>query len=122
MSSESIIDQGPAAPGNQNWQRQLPNSTGVLVLGILSIVMCWCYGFLSVIMAIVALVLASSAEREYRQNPQAYTQASYKNLKAGKTCAIIGLCLSGLAIVCAIIYIIFFGSLALSMMNLGLEN
>lgn len=99
-----------------------PNSSAVLILGILSIVFCWCYGLFSVIMGIVALVLASAGEKEYNLNPQWYSISSYKNLKAGKTCAIIGLCLAGLSLVSVIIYIILFGTLAFSFFNLGLQN
>jgi hypothetical protein len=99
-----------------------PNSIPVLVLGILSIVMCWCYGLLSVVLAIIAIVLANAGEKEYRLNPNAYSVSSYKNLKAGKTCAVIGLCLAGVAIICIVIYIIIVGSLAFNFLNLGLTN
>ncbi|MES2681304.1 MAG: CCC motif membrane protein [Bacteroidota bacterium] len=99
-----------------------PNSIPVLVLGILSIVMCWCYGLLSVVLAIIAIVLANAGEKEYRLNPNAYSLSSYKNLKAGKTCAVIGLCLAGVAVICIVIYIIIVGSLAFNFLNLGLTN
>jgi hypothetical protein len=99
-----------------------PNSAPVLVLGILSIVFCWCYGLLSVVMGIVALVLASAGEKEYNLNPQLYSISSYKNLKAGKTCAIIGLCLAGLSIIGIILYMILFGTLFFNLFNLGLQN
>lgn len=118
--------QGPQpdyySPFNNGGHLTTPNSIGVLVLGILSIVFCWCYGVLSVVLGIVALVLASAGEKEYRLNPSAYSLTSYKNLKAGKTCAIIGLCLSGVAILCFIIYVIIVGSLAFNFLNLGLGN
>ena len=96
-----------------------PNSAAVLVLGILTLVLCWCYGVVSVVLGTIALVLASSGEREYKLNPQAFSQASYKNLKAGKTCAIIGLCLAGITILCAVLYIILIGTLAFNFLNLG---
>ena len=97
-----------------NGTQNIPNSVAVLVLGILSICFCWCYGILSIIMGIVAIVLASAAEKEYNNNPGKYSLASYKNLKAGKTCAIIGLCLAGLAIIGLVIYIVVVGSMAMS--------
>jgi len=103
--------------GYPNAYQTVPNSIGVLVLGILSICFCWCYGIVSIILGIVALVLASSAEKVYQANPQIYTLASYKNLKAGKTCAIIGLCLAGLAILCLIAYVIIVGTLAMNFLN-----
>ena len=40
----------------QTVQQPLPNSTAVLVLGILSIAICWCYGLFGVTMGIIALV------------------------------------------------------------------
>ena len=73
-----------------------PFSTAVLVLGILSIPTCICYGVVGLAIGITALALATKGKRLYNQHPDKYTQASYKNLSAGKTCAIIGVCLSAL--------------------------
>jgi len=75
---------------------QLPNSTAVLVLGIISIVSCWCYGIIGLILGIIALILAAKDRRRYLLEPDVYTESSYKNLMAGRITAIIGLCLSGL--------------------------
>lgn len=90
----------------------VPNSVGVLVLGILSIVFCWCYGILAVIMGIIALVLAGQAERAYMENPQMYTLSSYKNMRAGKICAIIGLSLGSLYMIIIIVAVIINGAAA----------
>ena len=49
----------------QQPQQPLPNATPVLVLGILSIVMCFCYGILGLILGIIALVLSASSKRLY---------------------------------------------------------
>lgn len=89
----------------------LPNSTAVLVLGILSIVLCFCYGIIGLILGIIALSLAGKDMRLYNANPQAYTQSSYNNLKAGRVCAIIGTVLSSLYFIIIVLYIIFVGSL-----------
>jgi hypothetical protein len=89
----------------------VPNSTEVMVLGILSIVFCWCWGFLSFILGIITIVLANQGERHYRMNPAMYSEVSYRNLKTGKTCAIIGLCLAGITIIGVIIYFVLFGTL-----------
>lgn len=97
--------------GGQN----LPNSTAVLVLGIISIVACFCYGIIGIILAIIALVLASKANTLYQQNPGMYTEASFKNLKAGKICAIVGLCLSALYFIFIIVYIVILGAVFSSM-------
>lgn len=72
-------------------KQQLPNATAVLVLGILSLVFCWCYGFVGLVLGIIAVVLASAPLKVYRENPDAYTEVSYKNLKAGRICGIIGI-------------------------------
>jgi hypothetical protein len=87
----------------------LPNSTAVLVLGILSIVLCFCYGIIGLILGIIALSLSSKDLQRYNLNPGQYTVSSYNNLKAGRVCAIIGTVLSSLYFI--IIYIIFAGSL-----------
>ena len=82
--------------------KPLPNATAVLVLGIISIPVCCCYGA-SIVLAIIALVLASSAQKLFAASPEAYTESSYKNMKAGKICAIIGLVLGAIYL----IYIIY---------------
>ncbi len=101
-------------PGNQNMggSTTLPNSVGVLVLGILSIVFCWCYGILAVILGIICLILASQGEKLYTLNPGIYTLASYKNLKAGKTCGIIGLALGTLYLIFVVVVFIIYGTFA----------
>jgi len=89
-------NQPPQQPDLLSSQSQmpLPNATAVLVLGILSLVGCFCYGVLGLICAIIALVLASKDMRMYMANPSSFTPGSYSNLRAGRVCAIIGLCIS----------------------------
>lgn len=81
-------------------QRSLPNSTAVLVLGILSIVVCFICG-------IIALIIASGDKRLYEQNPGVYSTSSYDLLKAGRICSIISLCLWGVGIVFYLFIILF---------------
>jgi hypothetical protein len=83
-----------------NEQRPLPNATATLVLGILSIVVCFICG-------IVALIISGSDKRMYEENPQMFTQASYDTLRAGRICAIIGLCLVGVGIFFVVAAIMF---------------
>jgi presenilin-like A22 family membrane protease len=98
-------------------QQQLPNSSGVLVLGILSIVfsiLFFCYfipTIISLALGIIALSLAPSANRKYKEAPHLYTIGSYNNLKAGKICAIIGLSFSALIFILFIIGIFFYASI-----------
>ncbi len=82
-------------------QQKLPNSTLILVFGILSIVTCCCYGFIGLILGVIAIVLANKATALYAENPEAYT--GFQNVKTGKILAIIGVSL------CAIylLYVIY---------------
>ena len=73
----------------------LPNSTTILVLGILSILFA---GAIGIILAIVALSMSRNARHAYEDYPNDYTVASYSRVNAGRICAIIGLCLVGVII------------------------
>ncbi len=119
-------NQGTPSPENINQQfnqqfaqpfgqQQIPNSTAVLVLGIISIVGCFCYGIIGLILGIIALVLSGKANALYQANPGTYSEASLKNLKAGKICAIIGTCLSALYFIFLVIYIAFFATVLTAM-------
>ena len=78
--------------------QKLPNATAVLILGIFSILICCCYGFFSIILGVVALVLANKDTKLYAENPSVYT--NYNNLKIGKILSIIGISLG-------VIYLIY---------------
>lgn len=92
-----------------NPQASLPNATAVLVLGIISIVGCFCYGLPGLICSIISLVLAGKDKKLYEQNPSAYTPGSYSNLKAGRVCALIGLILSAIYALIIIVLLVMFG-------------
>jgi hypothetical protein len=84
---------GYAASGTP---RNLPNANLVLILGILSILFCW-WHLLSVtglILGCFALVFANRETRLYYVDPGSYTAASLNNVKAGRTCALIGITIS----------------------------
>lgn len=87
----------------------LPNSSAVLTLGILSIVLCWCHGILGMIMSIVALVLANRDMALYHGEPEKYSQNSYNNVKTGRTVAIIGLVMAGVFLFMILISLFFLG-------------
>lgn len=85
--------------GNPNFMKSnLPNATAVLVLGIISIVGCCCYGIVGIICGAIGLVLAKKDLALYKQNPNAYN--NYSNLNTGRILCIIGLILS-------IIYLVY---------------
>ncbi|MBR4620473.1 MAG: hypothetical protein IKO46_05775 [Salinivirgaceae bacterium] len=86
-------------------REQLPNSSGTLVMGILSIV-CICCGvglLVGLVLGILALVYAKKAKALYDENPDRYTETSVKNANAGRICGIIGLSLGGVAVLFAIV-------------------
>ncbi|WP_372754590.1 CCC motif membrane protein [Mariniflexile sp.] len=88
-------------------QQKLPNSTLILIFGIISIITCCCYGVVGLILGIVTIVLASKATQLYNENPDLYT--GYSNVKIGKILAIIGIILSVLYILFIIWLIYVFG-------------
>lgn len=97
--------------GNGQNAVALPNSTAVLVLGILSLVTCICYGIIGLILGIIALSLAGKDMQRHKTNSLLYTISSHNNLKAGRICAIIGTILSGLHFLFWVIYFIAVGSI-----------
>lgn len=94
---------------NFQGSKNLPNATAVLVLGILSIVSCWLYGIIGVILGIIAIVLHKKDKAVYETNPAMYEQ-SFKNSKAGNICGIIGLILSGLMLLYFVVIIGIFAT------------
>jgi hypothetical protein len=90
---------------NSSTEMQLPNATATLVLGILSIVVCFICG-------IIALVISNKDIALYKADPGRYSAASYNNIKAGRICAIIGIGLQVLGLIIYIIFIAFFVSMA----------
>lgn len=91
--------------GSNASSQQLPNATATLVLGILSIVVCFICG-------IIALVISNKDIAMYKANPELYSVASYNNIKAGRVCAIIGLALQAIGIIVYIVIIAFFVTVA----------
>lgn len=108
MENENI-QQTPPQPATPQFkiQENVPNSTAVLVLGILSIVTCFCYGIFGIVFGIIALVLASKGIKMYNAFPEKYSLPSFKNLNAGKICAIIGLSLSALFLIYIVIVVVY---------------
>ena len=77
-------------------QQKLPNSTLILVFGIISIVTCCCYG-LGLIFGIIAVVLSKKATALYVENPEQYS--GYSNVKTGRILSIIGIVLSAIYLI-----------------------
>ena len=95
------------------FQVNLPNSNTILVLGILSLVFCWWHIFsiAGIILSIVTLSLAGKEFSLFYRQPDNFTLSSLNNVKAGRTCAIIGLIISILVFIFALLTIIGFFAL-----------
>jgi hypothetical protein len=108
---EQPVNPAPQQQYSEPVQQNLPNSTPVLILGILSIVLsCWYFSFLGIILGVVGLVLAGKDMSTYQAAPGKFTLSSYNNLKTGRTCAIIGLSVAVVFFI--IMMMIIFGILA----------
>ncbi len=108
--NEQKINQQINQQFGNSGQIPIPNSTAVLVLGIISIALCWCYGIVALTCGIIALVLANKGMALYNANPEAYTLSSFNNMKGGKICAIIGLCLGSLYLIFIVVYLVILGT------------
>lgn len=86
---------------NELTNQKLPNATAVLILGILSILTCCCYGVIGLVLGIIALVLAKKDMALYKVNPNSYS--NYSNLNVGRILAIIGIVLSALYLIYIIV-------------------
>lgn len=78
-------------------QQNLPNATATLVLGILSILGCCCYGIVGLILGIIAVVLAKKDLKLYNMNPAQYK--GLNTLNTGRILAIIGIVLGVISLV-----------------------
>ena len=88
-------------------RQQLPNATLILVFGTLSIVGCCCWCVVGLVFGIIALIMAKRVTEIYNANPEMYT--GFQNVKTGRILAIIGMILSGIALVANIVGLVLFG-------------
>ena len=119
MEKETTTTQEKVQPAVQ---QPLPNSTAVLVMGIISIPTCFCGGIIGLTLGIVAIVLSGKSKSLYNENPSFYTENSYKNLNAGRICAIIGTVFSGITFMWLIIRLILVGSFVALLSELPWES
>lgn len=75
-------------------QRDLPNATTILVLGILSLVFCWCYGIIGLVLGIITVVMSGSQRKLYLGSPSEFTESSCRNVNSGRVCGIVAICIS----------------------------
>ncbi|MCX6276792.1 MAG: CCC motif membrane protein [Bacteroidetes bacterium] len=90
----------------------LPNAKLILLLGILSILLCWWHfiSFAGIVLGAIALLMANREMKLYYSNPLDFTISSLNNVKAGRTCALIGLAIS--VIIFSFVLLMIFGILA----------
>ncbi|MAN59899.1 MAG: hypothetical protein CMC08_08720 [Flavobacteriaceae bacterium] len=96
-------------------QQKLPNSTLILVFGILSIPFCCCYGIVGLVLGIVAVVMAKKATQVYTADPELYS--GYQNVKTGRILGIIGIVLSSLYLITYLVVIALYGMSGLEEMQ-----
>lgn len=87
----------PGGYGGYAAPREHPQGTTIMVLGIISLFVCF-------ILGIVALVMGNKALREIDANPGAYTNRG--SVQAGRICGIISIILQGLGVLVYVIAII----------------
>ena len=102
---ESVNSQFSNQFNTPTTKKYLPKAIAILVLGIVSIVGCFTYGIPGLVCGIIALSRAKVATALLNADPDGYTASSIKNMKAGKTCAIIGTICSAIYILVLIIAI-----------------
>lgn len=99
----------------------LNNAIGALVLGILSILTCICYGFIGLILAIIGLVISKGDNQKVKDNPDVlYANAGV--LKAGRILCIIGLVFNILMLLYFVVIIFIVGMDELGGFNDILRN
>ncbi|MDD2594391.1 MAG: CCC motif membrane protein [Bacteroidales bacterium] len=86
-------------------RQQLPNTTTVLVLGILSLVL---NGLIGLILGIIGASLASRGMTLYNENPDAYF--GYGQLNAGRVMSIIGIVKNVVCVIAVIVMLSLFGT------------
>lgn len=70
-------------------QEKLPNVSIIIGLSIASILLCWCYGVVGLILSIIGIILAASSTKKYKENPEMYSNVN--GLKTAKVLAIVSL-------------------------------
>lgn len=103
---ESQAYQQPTNDNGNYMVSKLPNTTGALVLGILSIICC-CSGVIGLVLGIIGLMLANKDIKLYQANPRQYTGIETTN--TARILNIIGLVISALSLIYSIYSIMAVG-------------
>ena len=90
--------------------KKLPNETATIILGVFSILGCFCFGLPGIILGVISLMLHKQDRSVYLTDINGYKE-SLKTSKAGQICGIIGLSLSGLSATIFLLYFAYFAIL-----------
>jgi hypothetical protein len=90
---------------SNGFKASLPGETAILILGIVSIVL-FC-GLIGFVCGIIALVKAKKAIQIYQMYPDDFSDASYRTVKNGRTCALIGVILSSIYLFIILAIVVF---------------
>jgi Trk-type K+ transport system membrane component len=88
-------------------KQKLPNANTILILSILSVITCCCYGVIGIVLAVVALQKAKKEEQLYLENPAQYLNIGTVN--AARIIAFIGITLSAIYLAFTIYLWVFVG-------------
>ena len=86
-----------------------PKASSVQTLGILGLIFTFLATIIGLVLNIIALAMSGGAMNDINANPGKYTDASRSKVKAGRTCAIIGLSIQ------AFVVLVLFLALAANM-------
>jgi hypothetical protein len=92
--------------GDESGSSRMKNSIAVLVLGILSLVTCFCYGIFGVILGIIALAISRAEWTTHKANPGQFQNGDVSNMRAGRICCTIGICLGGLYLLIIVVAVL----------------
>lgn len=87
-------------------QMDHPKASSVQTLGIMGLIFTFLFGIVGLILNIIALSSSGSAMSDINSNPGKYTDSSRSKIKAGRTCAIIGLSIQGFALIVVLLIVI----------------
>ncbi len=89
----------------------LPRADLTLALGIISIITCFILGVVGIAVGLLARKTSNESVELYELAPELYTNHSYKNLKAGRMCAKIGIILSSIFLGFVLIFYVIKGAI-----------
>lgn len=92
----------------QTLKQKLPADPLALILGILSIPLCCCYGVPGVILGVIGMVTANKSQKLFDDNPAMYDAKSLSNVKTGRILSIVGIVL-GLIYLAIVIFMLATG-------------